>query len=137
MASSFRSEFRVDGLENALTLMNSSINFNQSTDQKGRASAGVRSGLIQVSILGDDRGVLTSWASNPEALKSGTILYRDDNGGTLQQVDFKDAYCVQYHESFQVGDGAAAYKISLGMTARQIIIDGNLHDNMWMDWKMG
>ncbi|MEZ0539644.1 type VI secretion system tube protein TssD [Fibrella arboris] len=137
MASSFRSEFSVDGLENPLTLIDSSINFNQSVDRKGRASAGVRSGLLEVSILGNDRGVLTNWASDPLAIKNGWIIYRDQKGGTLQRVEFKDAYCVRYHETFRVGDATAAYSIQLGMTARQIIIDGYVHDNMWMDWKMG
>lgn len=118
MASSFLSEFSVDGLENALTLIDSAINFNQSTDRKGRASAGVRSGLIQVSILGNDQGVLANWASDSLAVKNGWMVYRDQKGGTLQRVEFKDAYCVQYHETFRVGDATAAYSIQLGMTAR-------------------
>lgn len=139
MASAFKSEFSVSGLSSALELKNSNLTFSQSIDRRGRADSGVRSGLLRVSVLGSDEGVLANWAADPTSAKSGYMVYRDPNGGTLQRIEFKDAYCVTYHEVFQVGseNTDSSYIIHLGLTSRQLIVDGNVHDNLWLDWNMG
>ncbi len=68
---------------------------------------------------------------------TGTITFRDMSGGTLQTLEFKDAYCVRYEEELMIGGSDAAYTFKVGLTARKIFLGGSYHDSMWADWKMG
>ena len=136
MASSFESVFHLSGMD-PMTLMHCDYRFNQSEDVKGRPNAGVRSGLIQVTLLGTDNGALASWGIDPVKALGGKIVFKDPEGGTLKTLQFYDAYCVYYHEAFVSGSASAAYSFDLGITARRITLDGQEHDSQWLDWNVG
>ncbi len=136
MAASFASEFHLSNCP-VLVVMRCHYNFHQPTDVKGRPKAGVRSGLIRITLLGDDNGALTNWAADPMKALKGHIVFKDINGGTLRTLYFEDTYCVDYAETHAPGNTEAAYVFELGLTARRIAIDNTKHDNMWLDWKPG
>lgn len=135
MAASFESTFHIPGMD-PMTLMHCRYQFNQTEDVKGRPKAGVRSGLIRVSLLGTDNGTLASWGIDPKKALNGQIIFKDLNGGTLKTLDFVDTYCVYYREVFVSGAADAAFSIDLGLTARRLTIDGQDHDNLWSDWRV-
>lgn len=137
MAASIASEFHLDSMPGFLFLQTCNYRFTQPTDGKGRPSAGVRAGLISATMLGDDNSALTFWAVNPTKALNGHILFRDIDGREMKRLDFTDAYCVRYYESFVVGSSVAAYRFEIGITARQMTLDGNLHDSQWSDYLRG
>lgn len=138
MAASFKAELDVRSLgPNTITLHTCTISYEQETNRKGRPAAGVRSGLIELEFLGENRPEVTQWAIDPLMELTGEIRFIDSYGGTLQTLEFKDAYCVRYQEVFMVGGSDAAYIFKIGLTARKIFLGGSLHDSMWADWKMG
>ena len=134
MAASFASEFHLSQCP-VLTVMRCSYSFFQPTNVKGRPKAGVRSGLIRITLLGADNGVLTNWATDPMKAAKGKIIFKDLTGGTLRTLYFEDTYCVDYVEDHAPGTSGVAYVFELGLSARRITIDTTKHDNMWLDWK--
>jgi hypothetical protein len=136
MAASFASTFHVPGMP-AMTLMTCHYHFYQPDDVKGRPSAGVRSGLIRVTLLGTDDGTLASWGIDPLKAINGHIVFKDMDGGTLKTLYFYDTYCVEYRETFVSGAANAAYTFELGLTARRINLNNADHDSQWSDWKPG
>ena len=134
MAASFASEFHVGG--KVFTVLTCDYSLSQPTDPRGRASAGVRGGLIRVTLTGNDYAVLTNWAIDPFKGLDGEIVFKNSIGGTLKTVKFKQTYCVSYREIFTPHDGVtAAYSFDLGLTASKLFFGVTLHDNQWLDWK--
>ena len=138
MASSFEAHFTMTGLTTPLKVLTSKVSFSQPVNRKGRPVAGVRSGQIVVRLLGDDESKLTQWAMDPMKSLSGSITYLDPQTKmTFRTLAFTDTYCVRYHEVFTIGDSVAAYTFEIGLTAREMHLDSNLHDNMWSNWIPG
>lgn len=137
MPASFSAELKVKALGPDITLHTCKVSFKQDMNQKGRPAAGVRSGLIELEFLGQDRAMITKWAMDPLMELTGEIKFKDSHGGTLQILHFEDAYCVNYEEVFMIGGSDAAYTFTMGLTARKLFLGGSYHDSMWADWKMG
>lgn len=134
MAASFSADFIV--ANKTFTVLTCEYSLSQPTDPRGRPSAGVRSGLIRISIVGTDYTVLTEWAINPDKYHEGYVYFRNDIGGTLKTLRFEKGYCVSYREIFTPHEGVtAAYTFDIGITAAKIHLNGTLHDNQWLDWK--
>ena len=134
MAASYSADFIVSN--KTFTVLTCEYTLSQPTDPRGRASAGVRSGLIRVSLVGTDYAVLTEWAINPKKYLDGEVFFRDDKGARLKALIFKKGYCVSYREIFTPHEGVtAAYTFDIGITAPIIFLNGTLHDNQWLDWQ--
>ncbi|MBO0935663.1 hypothetical protein J2I47_03795 [Fibrella sp. HMF5335] len=138
MASSFEAHFTMTGLARPLRVLTSRVSFSQPVNRQGRPTAGVRSGQISVHLMGDDEAQLTQWAIDPMKSLGGSITYIDpETRMTFRTLTFRDTYCVSYHEIFTIGDSVGAYTFELGLTARELHVDSNLHDNMWSNWIPG
>ncbi|RIV25433.1 hypothetical protein DYU11_09040 [Fibrisoma montanum] len=134
MAASFSADFVVSN--KTFTVLTCEYTLSQPTDPRGRASAGVRSGLIRISIVGTDYAVLTEWAIDPKKYLDGVVYFRDLIGGTLKTIKFEKGYCVSYREIFTPHEGVtAAYTFDIGITAAKVYLNGTLHDNQWLDWQ--
>lgn len=133
MAASFSADLLVSG--KTFTVLTCEYTLSQPTDPRGRPSAGVRSGLLRITIVGTDYAVLTEWAINPRKALDGWLTFYDTKGATLKTLSFEKGYCVSYREIFTPHEGAmAAYTFDIGITASKINLNGTLHDNQWLDW---
>ncbi len=133
MAASIKTTMTVGG--HTYLLSSCTYNLRQPIDHLGRASAGVRSGLIEISILGNDQNTLQQWAIDPLKMFDGEIRYVSDENTTFKTLTFNQAYCVSYQETLVPGSGSIAYEFELGISAAQLIVNGILHDNQWSDLK--
>ncbi len=134
MAASFETKLSVGGQTH--TLNQCTYRFFQPVDHMGRAKAGVRSGLIRVTILGNNHDTLSHWAIDPFKMFDGSILHKDLINGTMKTVDFKKAYCVSYQEILIPNTSSIAYEFHLGISAGQIDYNGVMHDNQWSDLRL-
>ncbi|MBD2701067.1 hypothetical protein IC229_10510 [Spirosoma sp. BT702] len=67
--------------------------------EKGRATSGVRGGVIIMILDGTDDDMLGDWATGPTTKKDGEIKFdRIDQQSTLQKLEFKEAYATLYFE---------------------------------------
>ena len=135
MAASFAADFYV-GSAPPFRVLTCEYHLTQPTDPKGRPSAGVRSGLIRISLVGNDFATLTRWAIEPDLAYNGKIVFRDITLQTLKTLTFEQCYCVSYREIFTPHDGIdSAYTFDLGLTAAKMELNGMQHDNQWLDWR--
>lgn len=134
MAASFETILDIGGKKH--TLNRCSYRFFQPTDHMGRAKAGVRSGLIEFAILGNNHDTLTHWAIDPFKMFDGKITHKDLINGTMKTVEFYKAYCVSYQETLIPSTSSIAYEFELGISAAQIKYNDVLHDNQWSDLKL-
>ncbi|WP_288427508.1 type VI secretion system tube protein TssD [uncultured Spirosoma sp.] len=133
MAASFAADLLISG--KTFTVLTCEYTLSQPTDPRGRPSAGVRSGLLRISLVGSDYAVLTEWAINPRKALNGQITFRNMGGQTLKTLSFEKGYCVSYREIFTPHEGVtAAYTFDIGITAAKVLLNGTLHDNQWLDW---
>ncbi len=141
MAASFEAFLHLDGISRlkqaaSYRVLTCEYHFSQPTDPRGRPSAGVRSGLIRVSLVGNNYVPLTEWAIQPNKWYNGKLSFKDRKDGTLKVLDFEHCYCVSYREIFTPHDGIdSAYTFDLGLTAAKMHLNGMLHDNQWLDWR--
>lgn len=134
MPASFSAEFHVSGRR--FIVVTCEYQLSQPTDPRGRPTAGVRGGLIRLTVVGNTYQVLTNWAVDPFKALDGKIVFRNMDGAVFKTLSFEQAYCVSYREIFTPHDGlAAAYTFDLGLTAAKVSLNGTLHDNQWLDWK--
>ncbi|WP_338815844.1 type VI secretion system tube protein TssD (plasmid) [Bernardetia sp. Wsw4-3y2] len=83
----------------------------QATDAAGRPSSVVRAGKITVSVESTGSSDLLAAATDSFFRGDGKITFlKRDSNATLKEIIFKDAYIVEYTESFTGGGVIGANK---------------------------
>ncbi|WP_460935653.1 type VI secretion system tube protein TssD [Spirosoma humi] len=127
--SSFSAKFQVDDQE--YDIMSCNYSFGQSTDDKGRPASNVQGGNIFVQIAAHDQDDLMGWMVDPYKKTNGSITFkRIDQDSTFKEIQFEDAYCVGYSESFN-STNSSAMTVSLNISARKITVGGTTHESTW------
>jgi len=116
--SSFYAELTVDG-QTPYPLRQCQFEFTQATDQRGRAAAKVRHGLLHLTLDVPPDDQLLDWANTVHKPLSGHVTFFEDDRRTAREtLSFAAGQCVSYHESFVAGDGeAGAYVCQLIITS--------------------
>lgn len=116
--SSFYAELTVDG-QTPYPLRQCQFEFTQATDQRGRAAAKVRHGLLHLTLDVPTDDQLLDWANTVHKPLSGHITFFEDDRKTAREtVSFAAGQCVSYQESFVAGDGeVGAYVCQLVVTS--------------------
>jgi hypothetical protein len=113
--SSFTAELRVAGQRYPVVQFH--LAFTQATDQRGRVTAKVRHGQLELELDVPDQDHLLTWAAEAHKALPGTLVIFDAVGHPQEYVSFTTAYCVTYHEVFQAGDTQrGAYRCTLHLT---------------------
>ncbi len=114
----------------------------QKTDETGRPTGIVRSGLIQIVVAGTEDELLASWATDSNKQLDGKLtFYRLNEDGVFKEVKFEGGYCVAYREYFlPLGNEVISirspvaltpYCTEIAVSAAKLTIDGTAHDNGW------
>jgi Hemolysin coregulated protein Hcp (TssD) len=128
-SSSFEALFKFDGGPDDLYISSCNYSLSQSIDDQGRVSSRVYGGTIFVQIDSTDNTALWEWMIDPDGKKSGSIEFMKENeGAKLKKLEFKDAACVQYRESFS-DSGSHPMTTSITLSAKEISLDGKPHKN--------
>jgi hypothetical protein len=93
--------------------------FTQATDQRGRAAAKVRHGLLHLTLDVPTDDQLLDWANTVHKPLSGHITFFEDDRRTAREtMRFAAGQCVSYQESFVAGDAeVGAYVCQLLITS--------------------
>ncbi len=125
----FKAKFEVDG--KTLNVLNCSFSFHQNVDPTGRPSSDVRGGMIHVTVESTEDTSLFEWMTDPHGFKDGKItFYKRDQDSKMKELEFKQASCVEYSESF---DAVSSSPMSCHFTlsAREVTIGQAQHANPW------
>jgi hypothetical protein len=111
--------------------------FNQATDAEGQVTDVPHGGKItlRVKALNDGNTDLVRWMTDVQKSLSGKIVFEDSTSGKqMKTVNFIDAYCVNYVESWEdsVSDVDLAHWEEITISCREIKIGAmELFKNTW------
>lgn len=122
----------IDGHESGsegIPLLSCNYSFTQDIDQRGLPKSEVKGGVINLIFSSIDDQEIMQWMFSPKADKSGKITFSGaESEKVFKTLEFKDARCISYHESF-VRDTEMQEEIIL--SAREVTISGVSHTNNW------
>lgn len=106
--------------------------FHQNTDQRGRPNSKVVGAPLQLLLQGDEGAPLAEWASLPDSLRSGEVVFfPGDARQPRRTLTFTDARCVHQHVQLVPGAGEAAHQCLLVLSAQQLELDGQVLEQRW------
>jgi len=112
-----------------IPLLSCSFSFTQDFDQRGLTKSEVKGGVISLVMNSIDDQEIMQWMFSLKADKSGKITFSgEETEKIFKTIEFKDARCVAYHESF-VRDSEMVQEITI--SAREVTISGVTHLNKW------
>lgn len=127
---SFKLELNVGGKK--VNVLNCTYALKQETDSSGRPSTVTRGGKITLTVESTGETTFFDWMINNFERKDGNIVFlKRESNATMKQLDFKEAYLVDYRENF---DNANEQPVTetFTLSARVISIGGSSHENEWI-----
>jgi hypothetical protein len=109
-----------DQSDKQITVYQIDLGFTQYTDDTGKPSGYPTGGTINMVVEGSTDTQLIDWMLKADAKKSGKIEIQMKK---VKVISFKNAYCVQYHESFNYQGGDQPMTISFTRSAETITVD--------------
>jgi len=126
---SFIAKMKLDGEE--INVLHCGFRFSQMTDATGKPTAIPQGGSINLLLESNGGTDLFDWMISPTQTKSGTItFYRRDTMSKLKTLEFTDAHCVDYYETFD-HVGANPMQIQLTISALEIKLNDSEFRNNW------
>lgn len=126
---SFIAKLNIEGEE--MNVLHCGFRFSQGTDATGKPVAIPRGGTIQLTIESSAGTDLFDWMVSPTQTKSGSItFFRRDNMSKLKTLEFSNAHCVDYYETFDhVGDNPM--QVQLLISAHEVKLNDSEFKNNW------
>lgn len=127
----FKSIMDVEGTP--YNVLSCSYHFYQETDVTGRPSSIARGGQITVTVESSDDISLVEWMIDSWGLKKGNIKFfkRDSETAIMKQVDFEDAYLVNYAETYS-HQSEMPMVITITISAKKLSVGNASHENAWI-----
>lgn len=114
-----------------MTVLHCGFRFTQNTDTTGRPNSIPQGGAISLVVESNGKNDLFEWMKSPTQMKSGSIIFfRRDNMSKLKTLEFIDAYCVDYYETFD-HQGDNPMQIQLTISAHEIKLNDADYKNNW------
>jgi hypothetical protein len=123
-------ELKVDGFNDREVTM-VTYAFNQATDTEGQMSGIPRGGkiTIRVKALNDGNPDLLKWMIAANLPKNGAVSFNETRTGNLMKnIEFKDAYCVDYKELWEDKVG---HTEEITISCRVIAVGPVKYENEW------
>jgi hypothetical protein len=126
---SFIAKLTLDGED--INVLNCGFRFSQITDSTGKPTAIPQGGTINIVIESTGTTDIFDWMISPTLTKSGSItFFRRDTMSKLKTLEFTDAHCVDYYETFDhIGDNPM--QIQLTISAYEIKLNDSEFKNNW------
>lgn len=114
--ASFFAELHVAG--HVFPVTHCHFDVTQATQLRGRVSASVRYGPVQLVLDVPNGDVLPAWAADPHKQQATAVVFLDATGGrAVETLRLPAAYCVAYQEQFSSGDAqGGAYQCFLTLS---------------------
>ena len=127
---SFKAKLKVSGKE--VNVLHCAYQLKKETDATGRPSSITRGGKITMTVESTGDTTFFEWMCNNFERKDGSIVFvKRDTDATLKELNFKEAYLVEYKENFDSnGDNPVTETFTL--SAREIGLGSGSHVNEWV-----
>jgi hypothetical protein len=119
----------IEGQNKGIEILACDFSFSQDVDSQGKVNSKVRAGYINITIPGIDDTEIIQWMLSRDEKKNCKISFSGFvDTGSHRSIEFKDAYLVNYHESYSEADDIV---INLTLSSRIIDIKGVVHESNW------
>lgn len=126
---SFIAKMKIDGEE--LNVLHCSFRFSQGTDATGKPTSIPQGGNINLVLESNGSTDLFDWMISPTQTKSGVVtFYRRDSMSKLKSLEFGDAHCVDYYETFDHA-GENPMQVQITISAHEIKLNDSEFKNNW------
>jgi hypothetical protein len=126
---SFVAKANIDGEE--MNVLHCGFRFMQGTDATGKPTSIPQGGTVQLTVESNGGTSLFDWMINPTQIKNGSVtFYRRDNMSKLKTLEFSEAYCVDYYESFD-HEGDNPMQVQLTISAHELKLNDSEFKNNW------
>lgn len=110
--------------------------FNQAVDKEGQMAGIPRGGkiVVRVKALNDGKPDIVKWMIDQKMHKNGRLLILNTTDGTkLREIEFVDAYCVDYKEYWEdmTNNVAISHYEEFVLSCREITINSVKYTNDW------
>ncbi len=113
--------------QTSIKVLECDFGFTQNIDQRtGQPNARVQINNINVVVESSRDTQLADWMVNNLADKKGKIEFIIQNN-VKKTIEFEDAFCNQYHESFSHLGSESPMHISISFSTRTITLDENIY----------
>lgn len=127
---SFKVRLKVAGKE--ANILDLSYALKQETDATGRPSAVTRGGKISITVESTGDTGWFEWMCNNFERKDGSVVFvKRDTDATLKELNFKEAYMVDYRENFSATNDKAVSE-TFTLSAKEITMGTGSHVNEWV-----
>ena len=127
---SFKSRLKVAGKE--VTVLACDYQLMQETDATGRPSSITRGGKITLTVESTSDTTFFEWMCNNFERKDGSIVFvKRDNDATSKELNFKEAYLVNYREKFD-STGENPIVETFTLSAKEISMGTGSYVNEWV-----
>lgn len=128
---SFIAKLSLEGEE--MNVLHCGFRFTQMTDATGKPTAIPQGGHINLLLESDGSSDLFDWMISPTQTKNGTVtFYRRDTMSKLKTLEFTDAHCVDYYETFD-HTGDMPMQIQVTISPRELKLNDSEFKNNWPD----
>jgi hypothetical protein len=119
----------IEGHEKGIKILSCDFSFSQDVDPMGKVNSIVRAGLINIKIPGIEDIDLIQWMIGRDVRKDCEITFSGFvSTGPQRSIKFKDAYLVNYHESYSE---ASDIVINLTLSSRVIDFKNVVYESRW------
>ncbi len=131
MANTRVVSFHAEGIKTR-EVWNMKYTLSQQTDVEGQPTGCTRGGKITVKVKARDDGNndMLEWMADSFLSKDGYISFPNHQGGEMKQLKFKEAYMIEYTESYD-NDSKNPMMEEFVITAKEIRVGNVLHKNQW------
>jgi hypothetical protein len=127
---SFKAKLKVSGKE--VNVLNCNYALHQETDATGRPSSITRGGKITLTVESTGDTGFFEWMTNNFERKDGSVTFvKRDTNATLKELQFKEAYLVDYKENFNNNDDTPITE-TFTLSAKEIDMGSGKHQNEWV-----
>jgi len=117
--------------EEEMNVLRCGYRFHQMIDVTGKASSIPLGGTINLTIASINHPGLFEWMVTKFQTKSGKITFvRYDTMSKLKILEFENALCVEYHETFDAS-GEHPMLLQLTLSAHTIRMEDTIFKNNW------
>ncbi len=117
--------------EEEMDVLHCAYGFTQVTNSNGKPTGMPRGGSINLILESNGSVDLFDWMITPTLTKSGIVtFFRNDNMIKSKTLEFTDAYCVNYYETFS-HQGTSPMQIQLTISAHKIKLNNSEFINNW------
>lgn len=126
---SFLAKLEIDGEE--MNVLHCGFRFIKAIDATGKPTSIPKGGTVNLVIESTGNTNLFDWMISATQTKNGSVtFFRRDTSSKLKKLEFSEAYCVDYNETYD-HSGEHPMQVELLISALEIKLNDSEYKNNW------